>query len=93
MLLVLLPVPYWYSILYLLSQLIAVIIHLCMWYVQKLLAEHGEVRLSGLGVAMGSLVTVAEMMKSKGMAVEKTILTSLEDLEVEAGNAYVCVCV
>jgi DNA-binding protein len=45
---------------------------------QRSLQEHGEVQLSALGVAISSLVTVAEILKSRGLAVEKKIATMLE---------------
>ncbi len=50
---------------------------------QKVLTEHGVVRLSALGAAMSSLVTVAEILKSKDMAVEKQVMISLEEFENE----------
>lgn len=46
-----------------------------------MLADHGEVHLSALGVAISSLVTVAELLKSRGLAVEKKISTMLEARE------------
>ncbi|KAG7666961.1 hypothetical protein NADE_003248 [Nannochloris sp. 'desiccata'] len=45
------------------------------------LQEDGEVHLSALGVAISSLVTVAEILKNKGLAVEKKIITLLETRE------------
>jgi hypothetical protein len=45
-----------------------------------MLQEHGEVQLSALGIAMSSMVTVAEILKSRNLAVEKRVLTSLEQL-------------
>lgn len=48
---------------------------------QKVLAEHGIVRLSALGAAMSSLVTVAEILKTKDLAVEKKVMISLEEFE------------
>jgi DNA-binding protein len=53
---------------------------------QKILGEYGEVRLSGLGVAMSSLVTVAEILKSRGLVTEKNIITSLEELDSDDGS-------
>ena len=58
---------------------------------QKILGEFGEVRLSGLGVAMSSLVTVAEILKSRGLVTEKKIITSLEELDSDDGSGYVFV--
>ncbi len=51
------------------------------YYVQRRLQEDGEVHLSALGVAISSLVTVAEILKNKGLAVEKKIITLLETRE------------
>ena len=48
---------------------------------QRRLQEDGEVHLSALGVAISSLVTVAEILKNKGLAVEKKIITLLETRE------------
>lgn len=45
---------------------------------QKYLQENGEVQLSALGVAISSLVTVAEILKSRELAVEKKIMTTME---------------
>ncbi|KAL4529762.1 hypothetical protein Ndes2526B_g04556 [Nannochloris sp. 'desiccata'] len=48
---------------------------------KRRLQEDGEVHLSALGVAISSLVTVAEILKNKGLAVEKKIITLLETRE------------
>ena len=48
---------------------------------QRHLQETGEVHLSALGVAISSLVTVAEILKSRGYAETKKISTMLEDRE------------
>jgi DNA-binding protein len=42
--------------------------------------EHGEVQLSALGIAVAPMVTVAEILKNRRLAVEKKITTSLESL-------------
>ncbi|CAL8462082.1 g1613 [Coccomyxa elongata] len=47
---------------------------------KRFLQEHGEVHLSALGIALASLVTVAEILKDRGLAVEKRLCTSLESL-------------
>ena len=54
-----------------------------------MLSEHGEVKMSALGAAMSALVTVAEILKSRGLAVEKKITTSLEELESDNGEGCV----
>ena len=51
-----------------------------------MLQEHGEVHLSGLGVAVASLVTIAELLKTRGFAVEKRISTMLENFEDDRGK-------
>ncbi|KAL4450214.1 hypothetical protein ABPG77_010883 [Micractinium sp. CCAP 211/92] len=51
---------------------------------KRLLQEHGEVHLSALGVACSSMVTVAEILKARKLAVEKRVGTMLELLEDEA---------
>ena len=47
---------------------------------QRFLQEHGEVQLSALGIAVSSLVTVAEILKNRNLALEKKLSTSLESL-------------
>jgi DNA-binding protein len=47
---------------------------------QRCLSEHDEVQLSALGVAISSMVTLAEILKNKGLAVEKKVTTSLEEI-------------
>ncbi|GLJ49131.1 hypothetical protein SUGI_1036470 [Cryptomeria japonica] len=43
-----------------------------------------EVELSALGMAIATVVTVAEILKNNGLAVEKKILTSTIDIRDEA---------
>eukprot|EP01026_Neomeris_dumetosa_P061223 TRINITY_DN5778_c0_g1_i1.p2 TRINITY_DN5778_c0_g1~~TRINITY_DN5778_c0_g1_i1.p2 ORF type:complete len:133 (-),score=24.10 TRINITY_DN5778_c0_g1_i1:198-596(-) len=47
---------------------------------KRLLQEHGEVQLSGLGLAVQSVVNVAEILKGMDLVVMKKITTSLETL-------------
>ncbi|CAL8462076.1 g1607 [Coccomyxa elongata] len=47
---------------------------------KRFLQEHGEVQLSALGIAVAPMVTVAEILKNRGLAVEKKLCTSLESL-------------
>ncbi|KAG2428210.1 hypothetical protein HXX76_011890 [Chlamydomonas incerta] len=54
---------------------------------KRLLQEHGEVELSALGLAVSNMVTVAEILKKDGWAVEKSIRTGLELLEPSAAAA------
>ncbi|KAK9905681.1 hypothetical protein WJX75_004540 [Coccomyxa subellipsoidea] len=50
---------------------------------KRFLQEHGEVQLSALGLAISSMVTVAEILKSGQWAVEKRITTGLDTTEEE----------
>ena len=54
---------------------------------ERALAEQGMIKLSALGAAMSSLVTVAEVLKDKGMVVEKAIMMSLEEFEVQGEDS------
>ncbi len=47
---------------------------------KRFLQEHGEVQLSALGIAVAPMVTVAEILKNRRLAVERKISTSLEAL-------------
>ena len=53
---------------------------LCSWLQCLLPQEHGEVQLSALGIAIAPMVTIAEILKNRGLAVEKKISTALESL-------------
>ncbi|RLN08722.1 uncharacterized protein C2845_PM11G20530 [Panicum miliaceum] len=44
---------------------------------------HNEVELSALGMAIATVVTVAEILKNNGLAVEKKIMTSTVDVNDE----------
>ena len=50
---------------------------------KRFLSEHGEVHLSALGVAIGPMVTVAEILKNRELAVVSRLRTSLEDVTVD----------
>ena len=50
---------------------------------KRYLKNHEEVELSGLGMAIATVVTVAEILKNNGLAVEKRILTSTVDMKDE----------
>ena len=43
--------------------------------------QHNEVELSALGMAIATVVTVAEILKNNGLAVEKKIMTSTVDVK------------
>uniref|UniRef100_A0ACD5ZMZ9 Uncharacterized protein n=2 Tax=Avena sativa TaxID=4498 RepID=A0ACD5ZMZ9_AVESA len=47
---------------------------------------HEEVELSALGMAIATVVTVAEILKNNGLAVEKKITTSTVDVKDDARN-------
>ena len=47
---------------------------------KRFLQEHGEVQLSALGIAVAPMVTLAEILKNRRLAVERKITTSLEAL-------------
>ena len=51
---------------------------------KRFLMDYGEVQLSALGIAISSMVTVAEVLKARHLAVEKRVLTSLETLSDES---------
>ncbi|GLJ31480.1 hypothetical protein SUGI_0631740 [Cryptomeria japonica] len=50
---------------------------------KRYLQQHEEVELSGLGMAIATVVTVAEILKNNGFAVEKKIFTSTIDMKEE----------
>ena len=56
-------------------------------YLQRFLQGHGEVQLSALGVAISSMVTLAEILKNKQLAVETRIVTSLEEISSDSRSA------
>ncbi|KAG0460091.1 hypothetical protein HPP92_023219 [Vanilla planifolia] len=43
---------------------------------KRYMQHHNEIELSALGMAIGTVVTVAEILKNNGLATEKKILTS-----------------
>eukprot|EP01018_Ginkgo_biloba_P035771 Gb_12779 [translate_table: standard] len=51
---------------------------------KRYMQQHDEVELSALGMAIATVVTVAEILKNNGLAVEKRILTSTIDMRDEA---------
>jgi DNA-binding protein len=57
---------------------------LSLFLKQRFLQEHGEVQLSALGVAISSMVTLAEILKNKQLAVETRVVTSLEEISSES---------
>ncbi|GAQ78824.1 hypothetical protein KFL_000190420 [Klebsormidium nitens] len=51
---------------------------------KRFMAQHGEVELSALGMAIATVVTVVEILKNSGLAVEKQIITSTVDMRDES---------
>ncbi|XP_039050954.1 uncharacterized protein At2g34160-like [Hibiscus syriacus] len=52
-------------------------VNLAKMYIQ----HHNEVELSALGMAIATVVTIAEILKNNGLAVEKKITTSTVDMK------------
>ncbi|KAK5842355.1 hypothetical protein PVK06_004699 [Gossypium arboreum] len=48
--------------------------------------QYNEVELSALGMAIATVVTIAEILKNNGLAVEKKIMTSTVDMREESGG-------
>ncbi|KAK6912194.1 DNA/RNA-binding protein Alba-like [Dillenia turbinata] len=48
---------------------------------KRYMQRHNEVELSALGMAIATVVTIAEILKNNGFAVEKKILTSTVDIK------------
>nr|GMC65230.1 Alba domain-containing protein [Ipomoea batatas] len=48
---------------------------------KRYMQQHNEVELSALGMAIATVVSVAEILKNNGLAVEKKIMTSTVDVK------------
>ncbi|XP_038890892.1 uncharacterized protein At2g34160-like [Benincasa hispida] len=48
---------------------------------KRYMQQHDEVELSALGMAIATVVTVAEILKNNGLAIEKKIATSTVDIK------------
>ncbi|KAK7255261.1 hypothetical protein RIF29_28668 [Crotalaria pallida] len=48
---------------------------------KRYMQQHNEVELSALGMAIATVVTVAEILKNNGLAVEKKIMTSTVEMK------------
>lgn len=59
---------------------------------QRFLQEHGEVQLTALGIAISSMITVAEILKNKQLAEESRVTTSLEWLSAESRSVSCSPC-
>ncbi|XP_052183830.1 uncharacterized protein At2g34160-like [Diospyros lotus] len=51
---------------------------------KRYMQQHNEVELSALGMAIATVVSVAEILKNNGLAVEKKIMTSTVEMKDEA---------
>ncbi|PKU78194.1 uncharacterized protein At2g34160 [Dendrobium catenatum] len=56
---------------------------------KRFMERHNEVELSALGMAIGTVVTVAEILKNNGLATEKKIMTSTVGTKDEAKGRLV----
>lgn len=48
---------------------------------KRYMQQHNEVELSALGMAIATVVSVAEILKNNGLAVEKKIVTSTVEIK------------
>ncbi|XP_012451404.1 uncharacterized protein At2g34160 [Gossypium raimondii] len=51
---------------------------------KRYMQQHNEVELSALGMAIATVVTIAEILKNNGLAVEKKITTSTVDMKEDS---------
>ncbi|KAG0502361.1 hypothetical protein HPP92_002433 [Vanilla planifolia] len=51
---------------------------------KRYMQQYNEVELSALGMAIATVVTIAEILKNSGLAVEKKIMTSTVDMKDES---------
>ncbi|KAI3754295.1 hypothetical protein L1987_54077 [Smallanthus sonchifolius] len=51
---------------------------------KRYMQQHNDVELSALGMAIATVVTIAEILKNSGYAVEKKITTSTVDIKDES---------
>ncbi|KAM7512717.1 hypothetical protein LguiB_011592 [Lonicera macranthoides] len=51
---------------------------------KRYMQQHNEVELSALGMAIATVVTIAEILKNNGFAVERKIMTSTVDMKDES---------
>ncbi|KAK6804767.1 hypothetical protein RDI58_002551 [Solanum bulbocastanum] len=56
---------------------------------KRYMQQHNEVELSALGMAITTVVTVAEILKNGGFATEKKVLTSTVEMKDEAKGRMV----
>ncbi|XVE98307.1 hypothetical protein REPUB_Repub03eG0094400 [Reevesia pubescens] len=51
---------------------------------KRYMQQHNEVELSALGMAIATVVTISEILKNNGLAVEKQITTSTVDMKEDS---------
>ncbi|KAH7849909.1 hypothetical protein Vadar_024831 [Vaccinium darrowii] len=51
---------------------------------KRYMQQHNDVELSALGMAISTVVSIAEILKNNGLAIEKKIMTSTVDMKEEA---------
>ncbi|KAI3843237.1 hypothetical protein MKW92_022627, partial [Papaver armeniacum] len=51
--------------------------------IQRYMRQHSEVELSALGMAIATVVTISEILKNHGLAIEKKLVTSTVDMKDE----------
>ncbi|XVF88139.1 hypothetical protein PTKIN_Ptkin19aG0026000 [Pterospermum kingtungense] len=53
---------------------------------KRYMQQYNEVELSALGMAIATVVSIAEILKNNGLAVEKKIMTSTVDMREDSGG-------
>ncbi|KAJ8759439.1 hypothetical protein K2173_006971 [Erythroxylum novogranatense] len=56
---------------------------------KRYIQQHNEVELSALGMAITTVVTIAEILKNNGLAIEKKVLTSTVGMKDENKGKFV----
>ncbi|CAI8583175.1 unnamed protein product [Vicia faba] len=56
---------------------------------KRYIQQHNEVELSALGMAIATVVTIAEILKNNGLATEKKVLTSTVGMKDESKGRLV----
>ncbi|KAF8388187.1 hypothetical protein HHK36_026853 [Tetracentron sinense] len=57
--------------------------------IQKYLQQHNEVELSALGLAITTVVTIAEILKNNGLVIQKNVSTSTVGMKDETKGRLV----
>ncbi|KAI3872326.1 hypothetical protein MKX03_019593 [Papaver bracteatum] len=56
---------------------------------KRYMRQHSEVELSALGMAIATVVTISEILKNHGLAIEKKLVTSTVDMKDENKGRFV----